>query len=539
MKSLTLPLSAKKDFFVEPEVQTESSIVVIGANGAGKTRLGSWIEFNSDKKELVHRISAQKSLAMPTSVSPVSLNQAEALLRYGHYDKSRADLSIYKVNQRWGKSPETHLLNDFEKLLVWLYSENYESLLEFSNLVKQSKERIEPPITQIDKLKEIWEFILPHRKLEIGSGAVKTYIPGEKENKYSASAMSDGERVIFYLIGECLCVPQDGIIVIDEPEIHLHKSIQQRLWDKIEKERPDCLFVYLTHDFDFAASRINATKICLESYDGEKFSWYVVPDLQDIPEKILLEVVGSRKPIIFVEGEEGSLDTEIYRLIYKNHIIRPLGSCSKVISSTKAFNDISDIHHIEALGIIDRDYKNQEHVDSYGKNKVFCPKVAEVENLFLLEEVLRTVGEQFCFQNVDEIVTKIKAWVIDEFVNFYETFATESAAYEIDIRLGGFDGSAKSISDLKDSYSQLVDNLYIDSIFEERTAYAKKLVEDNDYNNIIFCFNHKALVNQVGKFFDIKPTTYKQKVIDIILAGNENIVGAIKAYLPAITSLNC
>ncbi len=246
MKSLTLPTSSKKGVTVDPVVQTESSIVAIGANGSGKTRLGAWLEFHSDKKELVHRISAQKSLAMPTSVSPISLNKAEALLYYGHYDEKRSDFSPFKLGQRWGSAPETHMLNDFDKLLVYLYSENYESLLKFSNLVKQSKERIEPPITQLDKLKEIWEFILPHRKLEIGSGAVNTFIPEKEEIKYNASYMSDGERVIFYLIGECLCAPPNGIIIIDEPEIHLHKSIQQRLWDKVEKKRPDCLFVYLT-----------------------------------------------------------------------------------------------------------------------------------------------------------------------------------------------------------------------------------------------------------------------------------------------------
>lgn len=535
MKSLSLPPSAKKDVTIDPVVQTESSIVVIGANGAGKTRLGSWIEFQSNKKELVHRISAQKSLEMPTSVSPVSLNRAEALLYYGHYDDKRSDFSPFKLGQRWGNSPETHLLNDFDKLLTYLYSENYESLLKFSNSAKQSKERIEPPITQLDKLKEIWEFILPHRKLEIASGAVNTCVPGKNEIKYNASSMSDGERVIFYLIGECLCAPPNGIIIIDEPEIHLHKSIQQRLWEKIEKERPDCLFVYLTHDFDFASSRINATKICLESYDGENFSWYVVPDLHNIPEKILLEVVGSRKPIIFVEGEEGSLDTAIYRLVYKNHIIRPLGSCLKVISSTKAFNEIKDIHHIEALGIIDRDYKNQPHIDSYKKNKVYCPEVAEVENLFLLEEVLRAVGEQFCFQDIDERIAKIKEWVIEEFIKFHKIFATESVAYEIDLRLGGFDGSSRNIEDLKHSYSELVNNLNIDSIFEERTTYAQKLVEGKDYNKIIACFNHKALANEVGKFYDIKPTAYKQKVIDIILAGNETIIDVLKANLPSIT----
>src|SRR5688500_17911129 len=38
-------------------------------------------------------------------------------------------------------------------------------------------------------------------------------------------------------------------------ELHLHRALQAPLWDEIEAERADCLFVYLTHDLDFAASR--------------------------------------------------------------------------------------------------------------------------------------------------------------------------------------------------------------------------------------------------------------------------------------------
>ena len=84
---------------------------------------------------------------------------------------------------------------------------------------------------------------------------VETEAEKKPNEPYNAAEMSDGERVIFYLIGECLAAPDDAVIVIDEPEMHLHKSIQSDLWDAIEAERPDCLFVYLTHDVDFAASR--------------------------------------------------------------------------------------------------------------------------------------------------------------------------------------------------------------------------------------------------------------------------------------------
>lgn len=42
----------------------KSSMILIGANGSGKTRMSIWIEKNNPDS-IVHRISAQKSLDMP------------------------------------------------------------------------------------------------------------------------------------------------------------------------------------------------------------------------------------------------------------------------------------------------------------------------------------------------------------------------------------------------------------------------------------------------------------------------------------------
>jgi ABC-type branched-subunit amino acid transport system ATPase component len=78
-------------------------------------------------------------------------------------------------------------------------------------------------------VKSIWEKVLPHRKLKIKSGVIETYPTGQEANKYNASEMSDGERVIFYLIGEVVCSPENSILVIDEPEMHIHKSLVKKL----------------------------------------------------------------------------------------------------------------------------------------------------------------------------------------------------------------------------------------------------------------------------------------------------------------------
>ena len=77
------------------------SIVVIGANGSGKTRLGTWLEETRVTAKLgeVHRIAAQKSLTMPESVSPTSLVRAEQALWIGYggelHEHQRTDFSWF------------------------------------------------------------------------------------------------------------------------------------------------------------------------------------------------------------------------------------------------------------------------------------------------------------------------------------------------------------------------------------------------------------------------------------------------------------
>lgn len=68
--------------------------------------------------------------------------------------------------------------------------------------------------------------------------------------------MSDGERAIFYLIGQVLVAAANSVLIIDEPELHIHRSIMSSLWDQLESARQDCAFIFITHDIEFAANRI-------------------------------------------------------------------------------------------------------------------------------------------------------------------------------------------------------------------------------------------------------------------------------------------
>ena len=200
-------------------------LVVVGANGSGKTRFGSNIEKRYN--QITHRVSAQKSLTMPDFVGTKSREAAESEFLYGGWSKDNNDWNKNEgwLHYRWGNNINTYLLNDYEKLMVYLHTEEYEQALGF-----KENGGIKPN-TKLDRIQKIWETVLPHRKLRKKAGVIETFPTGQEQDIYNASQMSDGERVIFYLIGEVVCSPQDSIIIIDEPEMHIHRSLVKSLFD--------------------------------------------------------------------------------------------------------------------------------------------------------------------------------------------------------------------------------------------------------------------------------------------------------------------
>ena len=62
--------------------------------------------------------------------------------------------------------------------------------------------------------------------------------------------MSSGEKSILYFLIGILLQEEKDFYFIDEPENNLTPAIVSKLWNFIERERPNSVFVYLTHDSD-------------------------------------------------------------------------------------------------------------------------------------------------------------------------------------------------------------------------------------------------------------------------------------------------
>jgi hypothetical protein len=534
-RDLTLP--PPRSFPEKAVVSVTGSVVIVGANGSGKTRLGAWLDITSPQAAFTHRVAAQKSLTLPEWSSTTSFDLAENALLYGF---ANAGASYdHKVGHKWGGKPSTQLQSDFDKLLVFLFTDEFEKSSSYRQQAKDSPVRHAPPETRLDTIKRIWENVLPHRELIVSAGKVEVRTRDEGGSLYNAAEMSDGERVIFYLIGQGLAAKRDGILVIDEPELHLHRSLQGRLWDAIEAERPDCLFVYLTHDLDFAATRVDATKICLVSYDGKGWDWYVLVQEQPFPERLLLEILGSRKPILFVEGDRESLDSFLFSRLYPEHTVTPCGNASAVIYATRSFANQLHLHNLDCYGIVDRDLRSSAQVEHLRKIGVSCLDVSEIENLLLEEDVLRAVSASLHREDPNEIIAKAKATVFSLMESDKDRLVSSIVARRIEDRLLKFDAKVRGSAELRRAFEALTIGVNVEDLFQAAVIEIDDILVRKDYKAALRVYNNKGLLAAVAQIFGFRPKELLSHCRRLLVSKNgDQMVEAMRAALPEIAQLS-
>lgn len=401
---------------------------------------------------------------------------------------------------RWDGKAATHLLNDFDFLIQVLFAEQANTALIAYNANKPGTESSNQPfqITKFDLLKEIWERLLPHRQLKITGDNILVQ-PSEGSNQYPASEMSDGERAIFYMIGQVLVSDDNKLLIIDEPELHVHPSIMSKLWDELEAVRADCAFVYITHDLEFATNR-KAQKFVISDYDP-KPTWKIeiVPEGTGFSEEMTTLILGSRRPILFVEGQNNSLDISIYRACYPDWTVIPHSSCSEVIHSVVTMRKNPSLTRVTCSGIVDGDDYNQDDKDRLANKGIQVLPVSVIENLLLHPTVSAAIAENEGYVG-DEAKEKATALAdkifgtldtdqkIEEVVVKYCKRRIDRALKKVDL------SNSSNMTDLKECYRLAIQEIDIDTIALERTKEIKSAIQAKDLPKLLEYYNNKRLV---------------------------------------------
>lgn len=519
-------------------------IVVLGANGAGKTRFSTKIEelndekynsWNKDQSLLIHRISAQKSLTIKDAISIFDLDSATKSLFIGG-----SDVYANKKGYRFGSNPVTGLLNDYEQALSLLFAKNNAQLQNAHETdvaaYKAGSERPAPITTVVESATSIWNELLPHRKIDLSENGVHVEYNGER---YHGKEMSDGERVMLYMICQALVLKPNSILIIDEPELHIHKAIVDKLWDKLEALRQDCVFVYITHDLNFALSRNTERVLWVKSFNGTTWDYEFlnISDFSDLPNDLLYEVIGTRQKVLFVEGEKNSYDHFLYQEVFRDkgyHVI-PCGGCQDVTKFVKSKRAYEKLNAINVYGIVDRDFRTDAEITALQEDGVFCLNVAEVENLFVVPELLDLMAVQLGCDNEAAQSTK----------DFIQTLFTQNKANQIGeafIKEVNHQLTLKNFSDKKMTPAEV--KACLDTDFSETNISAfyaaKQLQFDSAHTTkeILKIFNFKNLSKKIGSKFGISGNDYPQRVINLMKRNpnnvREQIVTIMSEYIPEI-----
>ncbi|MFS2112176.1 AAA family ATPase [Sphingomonas sp. Sphisp140] len=513
-----------------------TSLVFVGANGAGKTRLGVFLDTKLSESGIeVHRIAAHRSLDLNPGIVPPSFETATARLFYGKDDGNYKNKRIY----RYGQKPETGLISDFEHLLSALYAENNDISIKYRQDVGLNG-FLPPPRAKIDTLKEIWEKVLPHREIVVLGNNIRTRIPGGDE--YSSSDMSDGERVVFYLIAQALLAKPDTLLIFDEPELHINRSILARLWDEIECNRSDCCFLYITHDVEFASSRHAATKYALRAFrrkPDDAWDIEIVPEDSSLPDDVVATIVGSRLPVLIVEGDGGSLDSALYRRVYDLFTVIPAGSCEQVIHSVAAFAARPELHRVGCAGLVDADGRTSEEAAYLEARGIYCLPVSEVENLLLLPGVFLALAAALKFPANDaqarlatlrDVVFTLAAQQIDAICLRYTKRRVDAEMKKIGL-------SGNDIVALGASFRQATENIEPNKIFEKAKVDLEAAIASREYEKVLLVYDNKGLLSEAAKLLDFQQRPLEEFVGRTLRSDDSSVLhSALREYLPTVVA---
>lgn len=522
--NFSLDLFKKLNFF-------SSNIVAVGANGSGKTTLS-----NDFKKYLPNTgivISAQKVLIIPTFSGVSNFNNTSQKLQQSQTIDKSLKVTYSTENQGNSWSIMTQVGGEFQVLLDNLLAERSVERNKYFDQLQKGQVVNDIPVTRLDKALKIWNSLLQHRILECVDGINITLRLLTAASSYPAHQMSDGEKVVLYLIAQILQAPESGFIIVDEPEMYLHKTILTKLWDILENERQDCIFIYLTHDLDFATSR-TAKKVWIKNFNYPNI-WEIedIPD-NELPEPLLLELLGSRKNILFCEGKKGSIDEKIYNILFPNFTITPVDNCFAVINYTKAFNKLPN-STTKAFGIIDADHHGTERLKVLQPENIFSMSMAEPENLLLDESFLEILSQQLLFDK--SIVQQVKTDIIEKLKSELELQVSNYVSAKINYYFKNSHVSkGNTLASVNDNFTKFSNEIKIQEWYDKRKLELEKIIEEKDYVKTLSVFNNKGLKAIVNKHF--KVTDFTERAIKM-LQFQSDTHKLLKKYFPTeITNKN-
>ena len=223
-------------------LEAGSAIFILGPNGSGKSALIQHA-VTSLGSQNVRRISAHRQTWMESGAINLTPQNRREIGEM--YDNEEGDPTY-----RWREWDPQRRLSSVMFDLVAKDNDQARRIADQARAGNYTEmERIvngEPGV--FDQINDLLDLANLAVTIENSAGENLFARHKDAEGQYDIAQMSDGERNAVILAANVLTVNSGTVLLIDEPERHLHRSIIEPLLSALLAQREDCAFIVSTHE---------------------------------------------------------------------------------------------------------------------------------------------------------------------------------------------------------------------------------------------------------------------------------------------------
>ena len=495
--------------------EEKKTVVFVGPNGCGKTTLLRNL-IKATGEDQIGYYPADRLLVINDSYNP-ERDFATFSKSYQNADKYASDID----NQS-----QVHYIVQQINQTITLFEKKRATEMD---LYAKGKLRLEDSLTE--KILGIWNELIKDRIL-FSEGALKVQTLGGTE--YPIKYLSSGEKSIFYFLACIFLKEKKSYYFVDEPENNLNPSIVSKLWDIIEKHCEGSIFVYLTHDSNFVASRINSKLFWIEKYDGTEWIYKPLPENDNLPQHLMVALVGNREPVLFCESQdEYKYDDIVFKMMFPEFKVIPAAGCDAVIAKVKAYS-IAGLPQ-KAFGIIDCDYKDQSYLEGQETDGIFHLPFFEIENFLFSEEIITGVIATFS-RDKENAFANLKSALKNDFISKKEQWIIRKIAFRL--RETFFTGKIKRLKDfpeLKVEYTSFSSSVDLDALHASYEAEIQRVIDADDYNTLLRYYDNKGIFTMFLPQLKLEnKMPYKEAVFTYLSEHKDVLTGLRSKYFPGI-----
>ena len=327
----------------------------------------------------------------------------------GRWDRS----SMAELGTIFGRKAAAALgaTDQYHQWLVYAHETNTRTLMNARERARVGGNGdggiLEGYIDPFESLNDIVVRILPHLRI-IGTDPDTRQLRVETGGRIvEFSALSGGEREILFLAGQIDRLRlTNGVLIIDEPELHLHPDMVRRLISVVGEISGGAQIWIATHSFE-AVEAAGFDRVFIVNRDSDGFS-SVDQLTSGSAASALTAALGTPglsligKTFVIVEGgREGLLERRRFARLFgkepRLRFVREGSSKVEVKRSLESYKALASESgdQLVVKAIVDADFDTFDQGSSNVSDDVFQLSVHEIENLFLFPQLLDYAVKDF------------------------------------------------------------------------------------------------------------------------------------------------